>query len=109
MIRHLLTGLCILGCFWLISCADQEGTDPHPATVWEGRTMGTYYRITSADPASASLQGRIDSLLVAINLEVSTYIDTSTISRFNQAEEMFCPPGQCPSFLDELASEQDYS
>lgn len=47
--------------------------------------MGTYYRVTYRDSLHRDLNAGIDSLLVALNLEVSTYIDSSVISRFNQS------------------------
>lgn len=55
------------------------------ATVLDGKTMGTYYRVTYLSDKQFDLQGSIDSLLKVINLEVSTYIDHSTISRFNKS------------------------
>ncbi|MBP6184608.1 MAG: FAD:protein FMN transferase [Saprospiraceae bacterium] len=54
-------------------------------THLEGQTMGTYYKVSFADSLARNWQPVIDSLLLAINLEVSTYIDSSVISRFNQA------------------------
>lgn len=55
----------------------------------EGKTMGTYYRVTYSDWKKRDFQKSIDSLLEVINLEVSTYIKTSTISKFNQTDEPF--------------------
>ena len=46
--------------------------------------MGTYYRVSYTGDQRPGLQATVDSLLVALNLEVSTYIDQSVISRFNQ-------------------------
>jgi len=54
-----------------------------------GPTMGTAYHIQYGDAEGRDFQPSIDSLLAAINLEVSTYIDSSTISRFNQAKDTF--------------------
>lgn len=45
--------------------------------------MGTYYRVSYWGQPVARLKGQLDSLLVALNEEVSTYIPTSLISRFN--------------------------
>ena len=47
-----------------------------------GKTMGTYYKVTH-DAPSNEIQSSIDSLLLAINQSVSTYIDTSVISKIN--------------------------
>jgi thiamine biosynthesis lipoprotein len=52
----------------------------------EGETMGTYYRITYADAEERDFQPEIDELLRDLNMQVSTYIESSTISRFNRAE-----------------------
>ncbi len=48
--------------------------------------MGTYYRVTYDDSLNRDFSREIDSLLLAINDEISTYIPSSTISRFNRAE-----------------------
>jgi len=57
--------------------------------VIEGETMGTYYRITYKDRTGKDLKPTFDSVLKALNLEVSTYIPQSTISRFNAADSVF--------------------
>ena len=44
--------------------------------------MGTYYKVTH-DAPSNEIQSSIDSLLLAINQSVSTYIETSVISKIN--------------------------
>ena len=49
--------------------------------------MGTYYKITYYDSLDRTLQPGVDSLLAQLNQEVSTYIERSTISRFNQSEK----------------------
>lgn len=51
--------------------------------------MGTYYKVTYLDSLQRDFSKPIDSLLKAINEEISTYIPTSTISRFNQADSTF--------------------
>ncbi len=53
----------------------------------KGETMGTYYAITYGDEQQRDFKASIDSLLKVINSEVNTYDPSSTISRFNQAEE----------------------
>ena len=71
----------------LISCSSEH--DIQEATYREiiGKTMGTTYSVKYKDPQQEDYQPAIDSLLVAINDEVSTYIQTSTISKFNQSEQ----------------------
>lgn len=49
--------------------------------------MGTTYHITLEDQDNKISKTVLDSLLIAINLSLSTYIDTSTISKINQAEK----------------------
>lgn len=52
-----------------------------------GKTMGTTYNITYQDSNKVDYKPFIDSLLKAINQEVSTYIPDSDISIFNQKTE----------------------
>jgi len=51
----------------------------------EGQTMGTSYSVIYQ--GQDNYQQAIDSLLLVLNQEVSTYIPTSVISVFNQAEQ----------------------
>jgi len=67
--------------------------DYNPATENEnklitiaGKTMGTTYHIKYIDPDKRKFQTSIDSILVEINSEVSTYITTSAISIFNSKD-----------------------
>ncbi len=50
----------------------------------EGRTMGTTYSVKYLDEEERNFQPKIDSLLEAFNLSLSTYIPESEISRFNR-------------------------
>jgi thiamine biosynthesis lipoprotein len=50
----------------------------------QGRTMGTTYSVKYLDAEGRNFQSGIDSLLVAFNLSLSTYISESEISRFNR-------------------------
>ena len=65
-------------------------TDPHAESVntgyarLKGKTMGTTYAVTYQDAAQVNYKSAIDSLLIAINQEVSTYIPDADISIFNQ-------------------------
>lgn len=65
---------------------------PAPKTIQEvkleGNTMGTTYHITYLDSAGSNYQKEIDSVLVAVNNSMSTYIPTSLISQFNQRDSM---------------------
>jgi thiamine biosynthesis lipoprotein len=70
----------------LFACqADKKGG----YLVAEGKTMGTYYKVTYADSAGTDFSKQIDSLLLAVNHEISTYEPNSTISQFNRADSLF--------------------
>jgi thiamine biosynthesis lipoprotein len=68
------------------ACQNEPDAPASSYLVAEGKTMGTYYRVTYDDSLNRDFSREIDSLLVAINDEISTYIPESTISRFNRAE-----------------------
>ncbi len=65
----------------------------------QGETMGTYYRVTFRDSTDRDFKTGIDSLLAAINMEVSTWIDSSLISRFNQSADSVIVSRQRKHFL----------
>ena len=52
-----------------------------------GKTMGTTYSIIYQDLHQKNYKPQIDSILVAINQEVSTYIEDSDISLFNKKQD----------------------
>lgn len=78
---YILTAAVLLG-----ACQNEPSKINTSYLVAEGETMGTYYRVTYHDSLHRDFSQEIDSLLVAINQEISTYIPTSTISKFNQSE-----------------------
>ncbi len=51
----------------------------------KGETMGTYYIVT-VDTLDQSLEKSIDSILVKLNKELSTYDSESIISKFNDSQ-----------------------
>lgn len=53
----------------------------------QGQTMGTTWHITYAGDENTKHQKAIDSILVRLNEEVSTYIPSAIISQFNQSKE----------------------
>lgn len=55
----------------------------------EGKTMGTYYRVTYLDSLKRDFKRPIDSLLIAINNEISTYEPNSTVSKLNNGTGEF--------------------
>jgi len=79
--------ILFLAIIFLISCNGneiREKVSPSYETI-QGKTMGTYYRITLDDKKIK--QNTIDSILIAINASVSTYISNSEISKFNKSAE----------------------
>lgn len=84
---RLLSILLVTVC--LTACKDGKNTPPNATSQLQriqGETMGTYYRVTYIGNEKEALKASIDSLLVALNDEVSTYIPSSTISRFNYGD-----------------------
>ncbi len=71
----------------------RSGQAEQPILELTGRTMGTTYSIRYAGPASrqARDQAGVDSVLLAVNQSMSTYIPTSTISRINASTEVGTP------------------
>lgn len=83
--RFVLWSCCIVF-LWLSSCK----TEPRYLS-YEGKTMGTYYKVSFEVSEDQVLQSEIDSVLQAVNLSMSTYIKESTISRFNATRDtVFC-------------------
>lgn len=68
------------------ACRRERSQSPSNYIVLEGSTMGTYYRVTYADSLGRDFGADVDRLLKEINMEISTYIDSSTISRFNKSD-----------------------
>ena len=57
-----------------------------------GKTMGTTWSVVIANPIAShdqtALQAEIESLLVEVNRQMSTYDPSSEISQFNQSEDL---------------------
>jgi len=73
--------------FFLIGC----NVDSHPISI-NGYTMGTTYSITIADEDAGHknsdlIKSKVDSVLTAINQQMSTYISNSEISLFNERSD----------------------
>jgi thiamine biosynthesis lipoprotein len=71
----------------LNACAPEQKSAPYLQV--EGKTMGTYYKITYQDSLERDFFQPIDSLLKQINHEISTYEPNSTVSMFNKAERSY--------------------
>ena len=81
---------CFVAVFAVVLLGACGRTEKSAATTYmviEGKTMGTYWRATYADSLGRDFQQDINSLLEAVNQDISTYIKTSTISRFNNATD----------------------
>ncbi|HQU55735.1 MAG TPA: FAD:protein FMN transferase, partial [Saprospiraceae bacterium] len=79
--------------FLLIAVSACRQTIPDVLTRLQGETMGTYYQITLYGPSpDSSLINGLDSVLHDVNYSMSTYMETSIISRFNRADTLFLLP-----------------
>lgn len=92
--------LLLCNCFlFVLAGCDQRGVTVKLA----GETMGTVYSVqivTNADQAEVeSISARVDSLLIQVNNQMSTYQEDSELSRFNSA-----PPGAWFPVSAELAT-----
>lgn len=68
--------------------ADKQ-SNKAPATFVKisGPTMGTTYNLTVRSDDPTALKKEVDQLLIEINAEVNTYLDSSFITRFNRSEK----------------------
>lgn len=82
-------GVLFLMIIWQGACQEQVESATFAYTTIDGKTMGTYYRITYADKLDRELKNKIDSVLREVNFGLSTYIDSSSISIFNKAESTY--------------------
>ena len=71
---------------FLIHCDTTENVLVKKYVKLSGKTMGTTYHITYHDPQNRTLKEDIVSLLLEVNNDVSTYIDSSFISKFNASK-----------------------
>ncbi len=87
MSNHSFLGYLLISIIIFSACKPE----PHAeATVtdyarFNGKTMGTTYSVLYQDENRNVYKAEIDSILAAINQEVSTYIEDSDISLFNQS------------------------
>ena len=72
--------------FLFQSCQDEGNNTPDYLLV-QGKTMGTYYKVTYQDSLNRDFSRPIDSLFVKINSEINTYESNSTVARFNNSAE----------------------
>ncbi|MEM1433335.1 MAG: FAD:protein FMN transferase [Pseudomonadota bacterium] len=91
----LLCGLLISGCLLAGGCSRSGSANAY--RVFEGGTMGTYFRVTS-DCEAVALDA-VQNTLSAVNAEMSNYDPNSQLSRFNAG-----PVGQWLPVSAELAT-----
>ena len=76
--------LVTLASFLLISCNYQK-----PYKEYQGSVFGTYYNIKFFSQTEDSIkQSDLDSIFLIFNNSLSTYIDSSIISRVNKNEDV---------------------
>jgi thiamine biosynthesis lipoprotein len=85
--------IAILGAILFLAVVACEQPLPTQLVLkFEGTTMGTSYHITTINPKNAEkLDRSVDSLLVAINIEVNTYDSLSLISQLNRGKALQLP------------------
>lgn len=93
---HATAGLllvCSILSLSVAGCQPQRSTTGKETYVFEGSVFGTYYVIKLVEPAAGvlgqerqqQLQKAIEAELDDVNRKLSSYLDTSEVSRFNDA------------------------
>lgn len=74
--------------FFLISCTDGNNELPEKKSIkfW-GETQGTTYSVIIVDSITSVTQDQLDSILYDFDMSLSTYVNESIISRFNNSEK----------------------
>ncbi|MEO1434683.1 MAG: FAD:protein FMN transferase [Bacteroidota bacterium] len=75
----------LFACLFLFAACQPAEPTIGPIVV-NGETMGTTFRVVYLAKADQNYSNEMDSLLKEVNDELSTYIPSSRISRFNQAD-----------------------
>lgn len=94
--KNIIYSIILLLVVFIVFLYRQNQQDPNlPATeeesnkvVFTGQTMGTTYKVVYLDDRRRDFKQEIDSLLVAFNQSLSTYIPDSEISRFNRRDTL---------------------
>jgi len=94
--KNIIYSIILLLVVFIVFLYRQNQQDPNlPSTVEEsnkmvitGQTMGTTYRVVYLDDQLRDFKEEIDSVLVAFNQSLSTYIPDSEISRFNRRDTL---------------------
>ena len=72
---------------FFLGCATESSKKVGTYQKFNGETMGTTYHVSYKDSLNRDFKKDIDALLEAVNMDVSTYIESSFISKFNSAEQ----------------------
>jgi thiamine biosynthesis lipoprotein len=83
--------LFLLAVISIISCTTTPSEPVIETQLYSligGKTMGTTYSAKFDGDNTKEINDALDSLFLEINMAVSTYIDSSSISKFNQNREM---------------------
>ena len=83
----LILTLSVLSCGSDTATQSSSQSNAKSYSKIRGKTMGTTYHITYSGSDAQLFKRSIDSLLVRINKEVSTYEKNAIISQFNQSEK----------------------
>ncbi len=106
--QYVFFGVFIFAVLLFSSCESAEKTAEFKTIG--GPTMGTHYSIVfEYDGEEEAVNQRTDSLLRALNNELSTYIEESTISRFNQSEDgIRLMENEADYFVDNVLISDEY-
>lgn len=84
--------LIIVTCAFLLSACFPSNDKAQQELLLQGKTMGTTYSIKVVVPENFSkskdMQKGIDQLLIQLNDEMSTYIESSELSKFNRSTNL---------------------
>ncbi len=87
-LRVIRYGLLAAAALLIVGCDNSTPSAPKQALVLEGKTMGTYWRVSMAGVDSTrgpELREKIQAQLDADDRELSTWKPDSALSRFNQS------------------------
>ena len=86
--RYITAAFMAIVTMLVSGCFPNNESSPYEKVKLHGRTMGTTYNITLVTEKNVvdktAIHAEIDQLLVDVNQSMSTYINDSELSRFNQ-------------------------
>lgn len=82
-------GVLLLGALVILYIRYTRQPEAQPTIALSGTTMGPIpFSVKYQDPLNRNFQTAVDSVLVAFNQSLSTYIPSSEISRFNSGDSL---------------------